>query len=269
MKLGNLIKLLYPSGRPPIEHTKDWEPNREVQGVWNPAEAQEEELTFFSEWDSPTGAGVVVANWNSSYYPTAEYSNHPSILYHDNPRYAAAVLATAFERPTEPKPYHQGTVFHPVHASEPFYLGSGSVVGTPGFGPVKNPDGSYFNIPHLGSVIIGSDVRIHSNTTIDRGVFSHTIIGDNVMIDNHVHVAHNCQIGDRVRIAAGAIVAGSVVVEDEAWIGIGATIMQGVTIGKGAVIGAGAVVISDVKEDQTIVGHHRIIETKSTQRGVM
>lgn len=267
MQLGGLIQQLYPAGgRPPVTDVINWNPDREVTGIWNPAEATKSELTFFSDLVGRTAAQVVVCTvrglQDGHFDPLSTY------IIHDNPRYAAAVLAAIFEPHLDPIPYDQGTILNPIYASG-FHLGPNSVVGAPGFGPVRNPDGTYFNIPHLGSVFVSPDVRIHSNCTVDRGVFSHTIIGNNVMMDSHVHVAHNCQVGDRVRIAAGATIAGSVKIGADSWIGVGATIMQGVTIGEGATIGAGAVVLRDVEPGQTVVGHHRVIETKGTQRGVM
>ena len=65
-------------------------------------------------------------------------------------------------------------------------------------------------IPQTGTVIIGNDTEIGSNTSIDRGTLDDTIIGTNCIIDNLVHIAHNCVIGDHTCICGTVGMAGSV-----------------------------------------------------------
>jgi UDP-3-O-[3-hydroxymyristoyl] glucosamine N-acyltransferase len=72
---------------------------------------------------------------------------------------------------------------------------AGTVIGSDGFGFANTKDGKYIKIYQNGNVIIGSDVEIGANCTIDRAVFKSTIIEDGVRIDNLVHIAHNCKIG--------------------------------------------------------------------------
>lgn len=72
---------------------------------------------------------------------------------------------------------------------------SGTVIGSDGFGFAHTKDGKYIKIYQNGNVVIGSDVEIGANCTIDRAVFSSTIVEDGVRIDNLVHIAHNCKIG--------------------------------------------------------------------------
>jgi UDP-3-O-[3-hydroxymyristoyl] glucosamine N-acyltransferase len=72
---------------------------------------------------------------------------------------------------------------------------SGTVIGSDGFGFANTKDGKYIKIYQNGNVIIGSDVEIGANCTIDRAVFKSTIIEDGVRIDNLVHIAHNCKVG--------------------------------------------------------------------------
>lgn len=87
---------------------------------------------------------------------------------------------------------------------------SGAVVGSDGFGYLEKEDGSFEKIPQLGNVVIGDDVEIGSNSTIDRALLGSTIIGNGVKIDNLVHIAHNCEIGDNTALAGQAGVSGSV-----------------------------------------------------------
>lgn len=86
----------------------------------------------------------------------------------------------------------------------------GAVIGGDGFGyaPKPNKEG-WQKIPQIGHVVIGNDVDIGSNTTIDCGALENTIIENGVKIDNQVQIAHNVQIGEHTAIAACTGIAGS------------------------------------------------------------
>jgi UDP-3-O-[3-hydroxymyristoyl] glucosamine N-acyltransferase len=82
------------------------------------------------------------------------------------------------------------------------------VVGADGFGFA--PDGGeWVKIPQVGRVVIGSDVEIGANTTVDRGAIDDTVIEDGVKIDNQVQIGHNCRIGAHTAIAGCTGIAGS------------------------------------------------------------
>ena len=81
---------------------------------------------------------------------------------------------------------------------------SGTVIGSDGFGFAHTKEGKYIKIYQNGNVVIGNDVEIGSNTSIDRAAFKSTIIGNGVRIDNLVHIAHNCVLKD------GCILTGQV-----------------------------------------------------------
>lgn len=87
-------------------------------------------------------------------------------------------------------------------------LHPGVVIGSDGFGMAR-VDRHWESVPQAGSVVIGDDVDIGANTTIDRGALSDTIIGDGVKIDNQVQVAHNVVIGAHTAIAACVGISGS------------------------------------------------------------
>ena len=91
-------------------------------------------------------------------------------------------------------------------------LHSGVVIGADGFGNAPRPDGSWEKIEHLGNVIIGNDVEIGANSTVDRAQMESTIIGNGVRIDNLCMIAHNVIIGDHTAMAAQTGIAGSTVV---------------------------------------------------------
>lgn len=258
----------------------NFDPDHMVTSVWNIEEARHWQISFATR-PVETWAGVVVTDKPENVtfnYEQPSRSNPDKVKFpgtlivHPRPRWAISKIAEKFTKPLrlkEPPPFcHDVTILEVVSWGENLKVGPGSRLGTVGFGFERDDDG-YFIMPHLGGVVIGDDVDIQANVCVDRGTFSNTVIGTGTKIDNHVHVAHNCKIGRDVMITAGVILGGSVTVEDRAWLGLNSTIMQGVTIGVGATIGIGAVVLKDVEPGQTIVGAHRIIESKGTQRGVI
>ncbi len=85
----------------------------------------------------------------------------------------------------------------------------GAVIGSRGFGNARGPDGRWEEVPQLGGVLIGDDVEIGANTTIDRGALGDTVIENGVKLDNQIQIAHNCHIGEHTAIAACTGIAGS------------------------------------------------------------
>jgi len=103
------------------------------------------------------------------------------------------------------------TVLQNVHIGSRCRILSGAVIGSDGFGLVQER-GAWVHVPHLGRVVIGDDVDIGANTTVDRGTLADTMIMDGVKIDNLVQIAHNVVIGKHSAIAGCAGLAGSSVV---------------------------------------------------------
>jgi len=131
---------------------------------------------------------------------------------------------------------------------------SGARLGSDGFGYVFR-DGRHEKIPHVGRCVIGDDVEIGANTTIDRGSIDDTVIGSGTKIDNLVHIAHNCRIGRLCLIMAQVGIAGSARVEDGCIIAGQVGISGHHTIGKGATIAAQAGVFGDIPNGQTWSGY--------------
>jgi len=143
-----------------------------------------------------------------------------------------------------------GTVLYPgvhiypgVEIGERVIIHSGAVIGADGFGFVFE-NGRYEKFPQVGRVVIGNDVEIGANCTIDRAALGVTSIGDGTKLDNMVHVAHNCRIGRHVVIAAQTGLAGGTVIEDYAVIGGQVGMGDNVTVKSGAVVGSGAGILS-------------------------
>ncbi len=111
----------------------------------------------------------------------------------------------------------------------------GAVIGGRGFGNAPTAQG-WVEVPQLGSVIVGDDVEIGANTTIDRGAIEDTVIEDGVKLDNQIQIAHNCRIGAHTAIAGCAGIAGSTHIGARCMIGGAAVIAGHVKIGDDVVI---------------------------------
>jgi UDP-3-O-[3-hydroxymyristoyl] glucosamine N-acyltransferase len=121
-------------------------------------------------------------------------------------------------------------------------LWSGAVIGKDGFGFLQR-EGKHVRIPHVGNVIIKDDVEIGALSTVARGAIENTIIGKGVIIDDHCHVAHNCEIGDHTVICGRTAMGGSVKVGKNVFLLQDAGISNGRTVGDGAIVGTSARVI--------------------------
>jgi len=97
-------------------------------------------------------------------------------------------------------------------------LQPGCVVGADGFGQAPDRDG-YVKVPQVGTVVVGDDVEIGCNTTVDRGAIEDTVIGNGVKIDNLVQVGHNVRIGEHTVIAACSGISGSATIGRRCLIG--------------------------------------------------
>ncbi len=115
------------------------------------------------------------------------------------------------------------TLYDNVRLGEDCLIHSGAVIGSDGFG-FAHHEGTWFKVPHIGGVQVGSQVEIGSNTTIDRGFLEDTIIGEGVIIDNLVQIGHNVSIGASTAIAGCVGIAGSTTIGKHCLIGGGSSI---------------------------------------------
>ncbi|MFN3584711.1 UDP-3-O-(3-hydroxymyristoyl)glucosamine N-acyltransferase [Phenylobacterium sp.] len=127
---------------------------------------------------------------------------------------------------------------------------AGAVIGEPGFGATVGPRG-LIDIPQLGRVIIQDGVTIGANSTVDRGAYDDTVIGENTKIDNLVQIAHNVRVGRNCVMAAHTGISGSVTIGDGAQFGGRAGVADHVTVGAGARVGAAAGVMKDIPAGET------------------
>ena len=133
-------------------------------------------------------------------------------------------------------------------------LHSGARIGCDGFGYVFR-DGAHQKIPHVGRCVIGDDVEIGANSTIDRGSIDDTVIGNGTKIDNLVHIAHNVRVGEKCLVMAQVGVAGSSTVGDGAILAGQAGISGHISIGAGARVAAQAGVFGNIPAGESWSGY--------------
>lgn len=129
----------------------------------------------------------------------------------------------------------------------------GARIGQDGFGFAPDP-AAPVKVPQLGRVIIGDDVEVGANTTIDRGAGPDTVIGAGTMIDNLVQIGHNVVVGRRCVIVAQVGISGSTRLGDFVMIGGQGGLAGHLSIGAGARIAAHSGVMRDVPPGGTVCG---------------
>lgn len=102
----------------------------------------------------------------------------------------------------------QVSIMHRCHIGKRAFIYSGAVIGADGFGYAKDAE-RWQKIAQLGTVVIGDDVEIGANTTVDRGAIDDTIIGNGVKLDNLIQIGHNVHIGDHTAMASCVGISGS------------------------------------------------------------
>jgi UDP-3-O-[3-hydroxymyristoyl] glucosamine N-acyltransferase len=130
---------------------------------------------------------------------------------------------------------------------------SGAVIGADGFGMAEH-EGRWVKIPQLGRVIIGADVEIGANSTIDRGAIGDTLIDDDVKLDNQIQIGHNCHIGAHTAIAGCVGIAGSTTIGRNCKIGGAAMISGHLEITDGTVISAATGVFDSIRSPGVYTG---------------
>ena len=134
-------------------------------------------------------------------------------------------------------------------------LHAGCIIGDDGFGNAPQPDGTWRKIEHVGNVIIGNDVEIGSNTTVDKAPMESTIICDGARIDNLCQIAHNVVVGENTAMAALTGIAGSAKIGKNCILAGQVGIVGHITLADHTTVGAQAGVIGNVrKPGTTLVG---------------
>lgn len=127
-----------------------------------------------------------------------EVQVYPHVFVGDNSRVGARSIL-----------YAGAKVYHDIEIGVNCIIHAGAVIGADGFGFAPQPDGTYTKIPQLGNVVIGDNVEVGANTTIDRAAMGATRVGPGVKLDNLVQIAHSVEVGENTVIAAQSGIAGS------------------------------------------------------------
>ena len=139
------------------------------------------------------------------------------------------------------------TVRHGVRLGQRVLIQPGAVLGADGFGFARE-QGHWIKVPQVGTVVVGDDVEIGANTTVDRGAMQDTVLSDGVKLDNLIQIAHNVQIGAHTAIAACTGVSGSVRIGARCMIGGGVGIAGHIEICDDVVVAGKTSVSSSIHQ---------------------
>lgn len=157
--------------------------------------------------------------------------------------------------------YPNVTLYHQCVLGHRVTVHSGAVIGGDGFGLAWAGDG-WFKIPQTGRALIGDDVEIGANTTIDRGAMADTIIGRGAKIDNLVQIAHNVHIGEHTAIAGCVGIAGSTHIGAYCTIGGAAMFVGHIEIADRTHIGGGTLVSKSIRAADTYASSYPLSTMK-------
>lgn len=159
-------------------------------------------------------------------------------------------------------------IYQNVILKDRVIIHSGVVIGADGFGYAMD-QGQWVKIPQVGGVIIGCDVEIGANSTVDRGTLTDTIINDGVKIDNQVQIGHNVIIGKNTIIAGCTGIAGSTEIGANCVIGGGAGIADHLHIVDHVIIGGMGAVGQSIMEPGVYSSGITISKNKEWKRNML
>lgn len=136
---------------------------------------------------------------------------------------------------------------HAVRIGDRCEIQAGAVIGADGFGLLMHDD-AWVKVPHLGGVVIGDDVEIGANTTVDRGALDDTVIERGCKLDNQIQVAHNVRIGEHTAIAACVGIAGSATIGRYCKIAGAAVVLGHLSVADHVTITAMSLVTRDISK---------------------
>ena len=149
--------------------------------------------------------------------------------------------------------YPNVTVYHDCVIGDRVILHSGVVIGADGFG-IALEEERWIKVPQIGRVVIGNDVEIGANTTVDRGALDDTVIEEGVKLDNQIQVAHNVRIGAHTAIAACTGIAGSAKIGRHCRIGGASGIAGHITIADRVQISTYTLITKSIDRPGTYTG---------------
>ncbi len=196
----------------------EWDPDRKKPGIASSAVVETDKI----------GEGVYIGH-HTYVGPEAEIGDHVTIL-------------------------NNVSIHGRVSIGDHTIIESGSSIGVCGFGQYWDEDGDPHTVVHVGSVKIGSHVKIGANNGIARGCLGETVIEDYVQTDNLVHIAHNDHIKRGAVIACGTSIAGSTTVGSNVWLAPGSVLNNSISVGDHGMVGLGGVAVKDVPGRKVVFG---------------
>lgn len=138
-------------------------------------------------------------------------------------------------------------IYHNCVIGRRAVIQAGAVIGSDGFGFAKEGE-RWIKIPQIGRVVIGDDVEIGANTSIDRGALDDTVIGNGVKLDNQIQIAHNVVIGDHVAMAGCVGIAGSTKIGRRCTVGGAGMIIGHLELADDVHVSAGTMVTKSLRK---------------------
>ena len=164
--------------------------------------------------------------------------------------------------------YPRVVVYHDCVLGNNLIAHSGVVIGADGFG-IAMEEGRWLKIPQIGRVVIGNDVEIGANTTIDRGALDDTVIEDDVKLDNQIQIAHNVRIGAHTAIAGCVGIAGSTTIGRYCRIGGSAGILGHLQIADYVEVFSFTLVGKSIKERGSYCGIYPFSSTQTWRKNAV
>ncbi|MBK9293232.1 MAG: UDP-3-O-(3-hydroxymyristoyl)glucosamine N-acyltransferase [Oligoflexia bacterium] len=151
--------------------------------------------------------------------------------------------------------YAGAKIYHYCEVGQDCIIHSGAVIGSDGFGFIQDENKNQVKIPQVGKVILGDQVEIGANTTIDRGTFEDTVIGFGVKIDNLVQIGHNCRIGDNTIICAHGGISGNTIIGKNCLLSGKVGTKGHLEIGDNVQIGGQSGISKDIPSNKVVKGY--------------
>lgn len=157
------------------------------------------------------------------------------------------------------------TLYAGVQIGKNCSIHSGVVIGSDGFGFAQE-GGRWLKIPQVGSVVVGNNVEIGANTTIDRGTLEDTMIGNGVILDNQIQIGHNVHVGDYTAVAGCVGIAGSTHIGKHCMIGGGSKINGHIHIADGVILLGNSQVVQSIEVPGVFASHLGIQPARQWKR---
>ena len=145
------------------------------------------------------------------------------------------------------------SIYSRTHLGQRVRIHSGTVIGSDGFGYVQD-EGKHRKVPQIGNVVIGDDVEIGANVTVDRGALGPTTIGKGTKIDNLVQVAHNVTIGEHCLLVSQTGIAGSTKLGNYVILGGQVGLAGHLKLGNRVTVAAQSGVMNDIPDGEKYLG---------------